>query len=90
MQGNQNSQNDLAKVNIRGLTFLICKTYYKATIIKIVWYWPKGRNTDQWNRIESPEVNTYIHGQLNFNKGAKTIQRGERTNFSKNGVGPSG
>ena len=32
---------------------------------------------NQWNRLERPEINLYIYGQLIFNISAKIIQRGK-------------
>ena len=38
-----------------------------------MWYLYKGKHVDQWRRLQSPEINLYIYGQLIFDKDAKTM-----------------
>ena len=73
----------LRKKNKAGGSQYLISNCSTRPLIKTPWYWHKNRHIDQWNSIESPEINPSLYDQLIFTKGGRSKKWSKINLFNK-------
>ena len=76
-QSNSEKKNQAGSINSSGLQALLQSQSHQNSVVLV------SKQTDQWNKIENPEINPDTYGQLIFDKGGKNIKWEKESLFSK-------
>ena len=69
-----NNHRNLEQNGAREITLPDFRLYCKTVVIKTVWHRHKNRSINQWNKIESPEINPCTCENVIFDKRGNNIQ----------------